>query len=250
MNGWQKLKWFVLSGITESIGEVPVNRLSSPKVTPTQAAPQPVAPDQSALTEQAKQVAEKATTLAELYAIREAFDGCPLKKTAGHTLNGRGAENPLVLCLVEAPDTADERDGQLVSGEAGVLFDKMLSAIGLSLAQNTYVAGLIPWRPPGNRKPTELESTVCAPFWKREIDLLKPKCILLFGAGASEEVLGINALSKARGKWHDYNGIPVRATLALGTLMKMPAQKKLAWEDLKQVRTLLDGLNTPTAPNE
>ncbi len=240
MNSWQKLKWLILSGITESIGETPVNRLVKTQIAPIVAKTE-AKPEDTFLT-QAEALALETKTLLELYQKREAFDGCSLKKTAGHTLNGYGSSNPTVLCLVEAPDTIDEKNGVLMGGENGVLFEKMLSAIGLNLKQNTYVSSLIPWRPPGNRKPTEIEHSVCRPFWEREIQLLKPKMIILFGAGVSECVIGVNALSKARGHWHVYQDIPVRISIAPATLLKMPQQKKMAWEDLQAVAEKLKEL--------
>ena len=244
MNQVQKLKWLMLSGITETISETPVNRIQgavqSVPETPAEPPNKPVSdsPKDVALY-QAETLAKGATTLAELYQCRNAFDGCALKKTAAHTLNGRGAESPDVLCYVEAPDTVDEREGKLLSGTAGELLDKMLRAIGFDLNQNAYVSALIPWRPPGNRKPSEVEVNLCRPFWEKEIDLLKPKVILLFGANVSGAVLGVSALSKARGVWHDYRGIPVRVSIPPATLIKFPAQKKQAWEDLQQVQKKL-----------
>ena len=185
MNQVQKLKWFLLSGITETISETPVNRMQSesalvPKTKETVKPVQSSVPEKDVALYQAESLAQSAGTLAELYASREGFDGCALKKTAAHTLNGRGVEKPDVLCYIEAPDTIDEREGCLMSGEAGALLDKMLAAIGLNLNQNAYVSSLIPWRPPGNRKPSEIEHALCRPFWEKEITFLRPKVILLF----------------------------------------------------------------------
>ena len=235
MNTWQKLRWLVLSGITEVIAEEPVNRLSQP----TPSATPPPAPTTPPLSEAAATTAIEAKTLSDLYAARAAFEGCPLKKTAGHTLNGRGAPTPQVLCLLEAPDTTDERDGRLLTGEAGALFERMLAAIGLDLETSAYVSTLMPWRPPGNRKPTATEHALCRPFWEREIALLRPRILLLFGAGAAAAVLGISSLAKARGTWHTFAGIPTRVTIPPATLLNLPAQKKQAWEDLQQVQAKL-----------
>ena len=245
MNNWQKLKWLILSGITESIGEKPVNRLvdrPSAKVQVVQETEAKQDKPEDTFLMQAKALMQDVKTVSELYKKREDFDGCSLKKTAGYTLNGYGTLNPTVLCLVEAPDTIDEKNALLMGGENGVLFGKMLSAIGLDLNQNTYVSSLIPWRPPGNRKPTDAEHAVCRPVWEQEIQILKPKMIVAFGAGVSEQLLGINALSKARGRWHDYQGIPVRVSIAPATLLKMPNQKKMAWEDLQAVAEKLKEL--------
>ena len=245
MNYVQKLKWLILSGITETFSEEPVNRIrplvqNQPDTKP-EAVQKPL-PEKDVALYQAETLGKGAHNLAELYQSRRAFDGCALKKTAAHTLNGHGADQPQVLCYVEAPDTADDKAGRLMSGAAGELLDKMLAAIGLNLNQNAYVSSLIPWRPPGNRKPSEAEHALCKPFWEREIALLKPKVIILLGANVSGAVLGVSALSKARGVWHDFQGIPVRVSIAPATLIKFPAQKKQAWEDLQQVQKKLGEL--------
>ena len=243
MNNWQKLKWLILSGITESIGEEPVNRLERRRARQpdkvnedNKKAPEIIA---DTFVEQATILASQAKDLSDLYEKRSLFDGCPLKKTAAYTLNGYGVAHPDVLCLVEAPDTIDDREGKLMSGEAGDLLGKMLAAIHLNLNENAYISSLIPWRPPGNRKPSEIEQAVCRPFWEREIQLLQPKLLLLFGTGVSGALLGINSLAKARNTWHDYHGIPTRVSIPPATLLNVPTQKKQAWEDLKQVQEKL-----------
>ena len=240
MNHEQNLKWLILSGVTESVGEQPVNRLKSNR------ADQPVV--MPAVKEEtntpsdlhlAEELAESAQNLADLYEKRSGFDGCPLKKTAMHTLNGRGTLKPDVMCIVGTPDTSDEKDGSLMSGETGRLLNKMLGAIGLDLDQNAYISSLIPWRPPGNRPPTEVELALCRPFWEKEIDFVAPKILLLMGGDVAKALLGVSALSKARGTWYHYRGRVTRVSLAPATLLKLPAQKRQAWEDLQQVQAKL-----------
>jgi len=241
MNQEQNLKWLILSGVTESVGEQPIDRLKSNRADQSVVVPsvkeETNAPSDLHL---AEELATSAQNLADLYEKQAGFDACPLKKTAMHTLNGYGALNPDVMCIIEAPDTVDEKEGRLMSGEAGALLDKMLNAIGLNLNQNAYVSSLIPWRPPGNRVPTEAELALCRPFWEKEIDLIAPKILLLMGGGVSKALLGISALSKARGSWHEYRGRVTRVSLAPATLLKLPAQKRQAWEDLQQIKTKLD----------
>ena len=241
MNQEQNLRWLILSGVTETIGENPVNRLALNEINqPTIIVPSKGdQPEDNSALKQACQLANEAKNLVDLYQKRADFDGCALKKTARHTLNGWGALNPDVLCLVMSPDTADEKAGQLMSGETGTLLNKMLGAIGLSLNQNAYVTSLIPWRAPGNRMPTDVELALNRPFWEKEIDLIKPKLLILLGGDVSKALLGISALSKARGTWHTYRGIPTRVSLAPATLLKLPQQKKMAWEDLQQIQQKL-----------
>lgn len=242
MNIRQKILWLLTAGVTETIGEIPGNRFISGSIpTPDKkpSALRTLDPTDIA-SEQAHLLAEKATDLAELYRLRASFNECPLKKTAAHTINGRGSLSPRVLCLTEAPDTADDRIGILFAGEAGILLDKMLAAIGLNLSQNTYVSSLVPWRPPGNRNPTESELAMCRPFWEKEIELLRPHIILLLGSGAASALIGIDSLPKARSAWHDYKGIPVCATISPTVLLKSQIHRRPAWEDLKKLKARLD----------
>ena len=241
MNQEQNLRWLVLSGVTESVGEQPVNRLRVEKTDPVSmgsaSAEDTNVPSALHI---AEELANAAENLEDLYKKRSNFEECPLKKTAMHTLNGWGSPGPDVMCVVEAPDTPDEKEGRLMSGEAGILLDKMLNAIGLNLNKNAYVSSLIPWRPPGNRAPTEAELTLCRPFFDKEIDLVAPKILLLMGGGVSKALLGISALSKARGTWYNYRERLVRVSLSPATLLKIPAQKKQAWEDLQQIKIKLE----------
>ena len=239
MNIYQKLKWLVLSGITETIDEKTVNRLVSVpenKVLTGSSVKVEGNSEEQIFSERARLLAENAVTLADLYQKRDLVEGCALKKTAAYTLNGYGAENPDVLCLTEGPETIDEKQGRLMSGDVGDLFRRMLKAIDLDLEKNAYVSALVPWRGPGNRKPTDVEKAICKVFWKREIELVQPKIILAFGTTVSEALTGVSALSKARNFWHSYQGIPVRVTVSLSTLIKQPAQRKPAWDDLQAVQ--------------
>ncbi len=249
MTLYQKLSWFIRAGVTETIGETPVNRLvrRSAQIAPEQPPVQsvvsaPSAAESIALTA-AQQAAGGATTLTELYAVRAAFDGCPLTKTAAHTVNGCGVSPPTLLCILEAPDAAEDKEGRLGVGPAGELLQKMLAAIGMDVNQNTYVTTLTPWRAPGNRKLTETEAALCRPFWEKEIELIKPKMILLFGAAAAKALLDLDSLPKARAGRHMYRDIPVHVTIPPATLMKLPAQKKQAWEDLQKVQKELQHIN-------
>lgn len=249
MNIRQILSWFLESGISETIGERPINRYYQPSTdlsdsisSPPQKSLLNIPKTDEILLTQAYQLAESATTLSELYAARQSFEACPLYKTAAHTINGRGITSPTVLCLIESPDTNDDRNGHLMTGPAGDLLDKMLNAINLDLRTNTYLSSLIPWRPPGNRKPTEIESALCRPFWEKEIKLLSPRLLLLFGAGPAKALLQIDSLPRARTTIHTYCDIPTFVTISPSTLLEVPSQKKQAWEDLQKLKSTLDTL--------
>ncbi len=245
------LKWFLLSGVTENIGETPVNRFArkAPVIvppTPTTAPVKTTAPEEPT-TLLAAQAAATADTLEALRAAVNGFDACPLKKTAAHTFTGTGVtEKPKVLCLIESPKADDERSGQFLSGEAGTLLQKMLGAIGLSTTDNTYVAPLIPWRLPGDRKPTDAEIAACVPFAKRLIELLQPDYLLVLGAIPAKVFLNVGSVAQGRGKMHAYSlsdgsTVPALITFSPDVLMKNATYKRSAWEDLQRLQRDMSG---------
>lgn len=292
MNQIHILNWFLLSGITESIGETPLNRfqnaagrararlerlfaaqrtdttaLSDTNAVSTQPAamkgvektgtrPTPAAmiirPSESAASTdssflaQATALADSAANLADLTAALNQFEGCSLKKTAAHTLDGMGVqEKPTVLCLIDAPKSADEKAGCLGSGDSGLLLTKMLKAIQLDCAVNTYLAPLIPWRLPGDRKPTENETTLCLPFLRKRIELLQPQFILMFGALPTQALLQIESISKARQQAVRYKTaagqtIPVVVTFGPDMVAKGQSYRTNAWADLQKLQKMIN----------
>ena len=147
--------------------------------------------------------------------------------------------NPAARLMVigEVPGRDEDRIGLPLVGAAGQLFDRMLASIGLSRA-NAYVTTLIPWRPPGNRTPTDEEMDILMPWLCRHIQLADPACILLLGGAPAKALLGqAGGILKLRGRWHDLDagdGVARRAmaTLHPAYLLRSPAQKRLAYRDL------------------
>jgi DNA polymerase len=130
--------------------------------------------------------------------------------------------------------------GEGFTGPAGQLLDRMLKAIGLD-RQQVALGLVIPWRPPGNRAPTQQELAVCEPFIRRHIALIKPDLLVFLGTLPAHLLLGVqDSQIKLRGRWFDYRDgdhtIPTLATLPPAHLLKHPAQKAQAWRDLKALR--------------
>ena len=138
---------------------------------------------------------------------------------------------------MEAPDTDADRSGQLLSGPNGELLRKMLTAIHLDTEKDVYITTLSPWRTPGNRSLTETERATFLPFLTKEIQLVQPQKIMLYGSGLAATLLHTDTLAKARGMWHQWENIPTRVTLALNTVKATP-QRTQAWEDLQAVEKL------------
>jgi len=257
------LNWLVEAGADEAIADEPVNRLvvrapaapmpaaaarpAAPAGTPMPAhAPVSAAPTCDAIGS-AMAAAASATSLAELQAALEAFDGCGLKRTATNTVFADGVAQAPVLLIGEAPGRDEDRIGKPFVGRAGQLLDKMLASIGLDRKTNAYITNVINWRPPDNRDPSPEEAAACLPFLRRHIELANPQVIILLGAVAARHVVGVSdGIMKLRGRWMDYRVgdrmVPLMPTLHPAYLLRQPAHKKLAWRDLQAVRDRIEKL--------
>lgn len=256
------LNWLVEAGADEAIADGPVNRLGSrpaarPLATPAARpaaparAPIPVPPGDAIAGAQA--AAASATTLAELQAALNAFDGCALKRTASNTVFADGVASGRVMLIGEAPGRDEDRVGRPFVGRAGQLLDKMLASIGLDRRTNAYITNVINWRPPDNRDPTPEEAGACLPFLRRHIELADPGVIILLGAVAARHVAGISdGIMTLRGRWLEYRVgermVPLMPTLHPAYLLRQPAHKKLAWRDLQTIRARMDQLGLPEPP--
>ena len=177
------------------------------------------------------------TSLAALQAGLASLDDCPLKHTASNLCFADGNPGARLMIIGEAPGRDEDRMGVPFVGADGQLLDKMLASIGLDRA-SAYLTNLLPWRPPGNRSPTEEETAMLLPWLFRHVQLAKPDIVLLLGGAAAKMILGsAYGIMKLRGNWHDIDfgdGLlrPALASLHPAYLLRSPAQKRLAFEDL------------------
>lgn len=263
------LNWLVEAGADEAIADAPVNRLVARPATPAPAAvaarmpPKPAAPRPTATPAPlplesdaisgAMAAAGAATSLAELKAAMEGFEGCALKRTATNTVFADGIAEGRIMLIGEAPGRDEDRVGKPFVGRAGQLLDKMLASIGLDRQKNAYITNVINWRPPDNRDPSPDEAAACLPFLRRHIELAQPKLIILLGAVAARHVVGVSdGIMKLRGRWMEYRVgdqmVPLMPTLHPAYLLRQPAHKKLAWRDLQAVREKMKTLGLPVNP--
>jgi uracil-DNA glycosylase family 4 len=128
-------------------------------------------------------------------------DLCPLKKTAADTVCGAGNPAARVMLIGDAAGADEDRQGKPFVGVSGQLLDRMLASIGLDRS-SVYITNMLAWRPPGNRKPTLEETTMCLPFIRRHIELVAPK-ILVFVGGTSATTLleRRDGITRMRGRW-------------------------------------------------
>jgi DNA polymerase len=187
---------------------------------------------------------ESEIALENLEALRtriQDFDRCALKNTAMNLVFGDGDPAASIMFVGEAPGAEEDIQGIPFVGPSGRLLNKMLAAIGLTRAE-VYVTNILPWRPPGNRAPTDQEVALCTPFIKAHIALVKPKILVLLGGVATKTLTGETAgILRLRGKWLEYSctsgaRIPALPTLHPLFLLHQPLKKREAWADLKMLR--------------
>ncbi len=234
------LEWQVELGVTETIGETPLNRYDLPdkqkKVTPgpgPTAVPQAVKPkkDEDPV-EIARISASAARTLEDLKTALAGYDLCDLKKGARNLVFADGVPGSRVMIIGEAPGREEDQQGRPFVGRAGHLLDRMLEAIGLSRAENVYITNVLPWRPPQNRDPKPDEIAMMKPFLERHVALAKPDVLVLMGNISCQTVLGRRGITRMRGKWDQAWDLPVMPMLHPAYLLRQPQAKRETWADL------------------
>jgi uracil-DNA glycosylase len=265
--GWHAavaaLAWQVDLGVTEVIGDVPMNAYDLPEradwaqrgaaqTTSAQtggrapvmpSAPAEPAPAQDAALA-AKAAAGAAATLDDLRAAIAAFDLCELKRGARNMVFADGKPGARVMVLGEAPDRDEDIEGRPFVGRAGQLLDRMFAAIGLSrtaddVSQAIYLANAMPWRPPANRDATPEELAMMRPFVERHIELAAPDVVILMGNTPCSALLGAKGILRLRGNWTQAVGRPVLPVAHPAYLLRNPAAKREAWADLLALQAKL-----------
>lgn len=181
-----------------------------------------------------------------------ACTACALHETRTQAVFGVGNRRAEWMVIGEAPGAEEDRRGEPFVGRAGQLLDAMLRAIGLSREQNVYIANILKSRPPGNRDPRPEEVAACLPYLHRQIALVRPKLLLAVGRIAAQTLLGTDApLGRLRGRAHAFgeHNVPLVVTYHPAYLLRSPAEKRKAWEDLQFARTLFAQIRTPE-PND
>lgn len=158
---------------------------------------------------------------------------CRLAQGRTHLVFGVGNPRALVMLVGEAPGREEDLRGEPFVGAAGQLLDRMLGAIGLSRGE-VYIANVLKCRPPGNRDPLPDEIASCRPFLLQQIEAIRPRLILTLGGFAAQVLLGTSErITRLRGRFHALGGIRVLPTYHPAFLLRNPARKREAWEDLQ-----------------
>jgi len=248
------LQWQIELGATEAICETPIDRYSEPAVAPKlKTTPnsniQPVTEMPSIVEQSAPEVASlmaaKCESLEDLRNAIGTFELCALKKGARHTVFSDGQPSARVMVIGEAPGREEDRQGKPFVGEAGQLLDKMFGAVGMGRDHvgetALYITNVMPWRPPQNRDPSLDEIQMMMPFLKRHIELVAPEILVLMGNTACNAVLGRTGITRLRGQWQEFMGLPVMPMFHPAFLLRDASRKKAAWEDLQSIQARLGG---------
>ena len=264
----QLLAFYLEAGVDCALDEEPANRLYDPEAaprpkeaaasftspgleetsppgparpafTPVPSTPaEPTPPPDEAIAS-AREAARTAPSLEALRSLLENFDGCALKSTATRLVFADGNPKARIMFVGEAPGREEDIEGLPFVGRSGKLLDRMIAAIGLDRS-TAYIANVIPWRPPGNRTPTPLETQICLPFIQRQIELVDPDILVTLGNPATQTLLGTrDGIMKTRGRWFNYDtgtrAIRAMATFHPAYLLRSPSYKRMAWQDLRSV---------------
>ncbi len=261
------LKLYIEWGADEAIEPTPQSRLGATLLQPAKIPAAPPAPAAPQLSEQpipsfrpapaparalgpmdqaavlsAREAAGAARDLAALRAALERFEGVSLRRTATNLVFADGNPAAEVMLVGEAPGADEDRLGLPFVGVSGQLLDRMMAAIGLDRT-TFYITNVCFWRPPGNRKPTDLELAAQKPFVERHIELVAPKVLVLVGAAAAQGLLGTTeGITRLRGRWFQYTlgesglTIPAMPIFHPAYLLRQPAQKRETWRDLQKLK--------------
>jgi DNA polymerase len=166
---------------------------------------------------------------------------CALHAGRSQTVFGVGQHDAQWMVIGEAPGAEEDARGEPFVGRAGQLLNAMLRAIGLA-RESVYIANILKCRPPGNRDPRPEEVATCLPYLMRQVELLEPRIILAVGRIAAQSLLATDApLGRLRGQVHRFGplAVPLVVTYHPAYLLRAPAEKRKAWEDLKFAQATL-----------
>jgi len=183
------------------------------------------------------------TKLQKLKSLKKSIQlikNCELKKNATNLVFGDGNIDAKIMIIGEGPGAQEDALGKPFVGRAGKLLDKMLESIHLNRTK-VYISNVVNYRPPANRRPTEVEIARYLPYLKSHIEIMNPKILILLGSTALNSIIGnATVISRARGKWIQKEIGTVKpwiiASFHPAFLMRQPEQKKLSWIDLKMIK--------------
>ena len=175
-------------------------------------------------------------TLAEVEEALGECTRCQLCEGRNRIVFGDGNPDAQLMFVGEGPGADEDRRGLPFVGRAGELLTQMIEK-GLGIPRSeVYICNIVKCRPPKNRTPLADEVNICRPFLDGQIAAVRPRVIVALGKPAASLLLGRDvAITRLRGTWHEYNGIPLMPTLHPAFILRQytPENRRFVWEDLK-----------------
>jgi DNA polymerase len=160
---------------------------------------------------------------------------CKLHEGRQNIVFGVGSAQAELVFIGEGPGADEDRQGEPFVGAAGQLLDKMIVAMGFQRSE-VYICNVVKCRPPGNRNPEPDEIAACSPFLRQQVASIRPRVIVTLGKFAAQTLLAdTTPITRLRGRWREYDGVPLMPTFHPAYLLRSPSEKGKAWEDLKAV---------------
>lgn len=164
---------------------------------------------------------------------------CPLCQGIRHKVPGQGDVHAPLMLIGEGPGQVEDEEGLAFVGPAGQLLTKMLAAISLP-RDRVYICNIVKCRPPRNRVPEDTEAAACMLHLRNQVALVRPKVIVLLGSTAAKNTLGSDIrITRDRGRWFNSKGTWMLPTYHPSALLRDPAKKREAWEDMQTLRDKL-----------
>ena len=211
---------------------------------PATAAPQPVAVHRAEarapapVCTPARVIASDSAEAPKLDEVRRALGDCKRCKLCSGRKNlvfGVGNPRARLVFVGEGPGAEEDNQGIPFVGAAGQLLTKMIAAMGYS-RDEVYICNVVKCRPPGNRNPEPDEIQACQPFLEAQLNAIRPSVIIALGKFAAQTLARTDTpITRLRGQWREYVGIPLMPTFHPAYLLRNPAEKKAAWTDLQAV---------------
>lgn len=187
-------------------------------------------------------IADNCNDLSSLVEAIKNFNGCEIKKSANSTVISDGDPKAKVMLIGEAPGANEDKEGIPFCGQSGKLLNNIIKSIGLNRGE-VYITNTVFWRPPGNRRPTPNEISLCRPFVEKHISLINPELIILVGSTAVESLLSIDTpITSMRQKLFEYHNkymnksIPCVVIYHPSYLLRQPYKKKEMWYDMQYIK--------------
>ena len=188
--------------------------------------------------------------LAQVKSECENCTKCSLCKTRHNVVFSAGIPNSKLMLIGEAPGYYEDMQGEPFVGKAGQLLDKILGCVGFSRKENVYICNTLKCRPPENRDPLPEEKQACRQYLESQINIIKPRIILLCGKVAVNSFIDTKlGITKLRGKWFEGpNFSKMMPIFHPSYLLRNDSREKgspkwLTWQDIKEVRKVYDMMN-------